>query len=184
MSSSQRAAESNRRDARLASLNDAPVVRISKVNKSVRAKADRVAGRGFEASARGFLRRPRLCRAGRRSARPLERAGPLRARRDPWGSASRFHQRLDVTLDEDRSQVSTPNAAPPRPRSDCLISLPRILNRANNVPDDRNRTRLRIEYSATPTGPQTGWLDSVSDFQSHFLCRKYLIINCARSSVG
>jgi len=35
----------------------------------------------------------------------------LRARREYWGIESRFHQRLDATLDEDRSRVRTPNAA-------------------------------------------------------------------------
>lgn len=35
----------------------------------------------------------------------------LRARRDYWGIESTFHQRLDATLDEDRSRVRTPNAA-------------------------------------------------------------------------
>ena len=35
----------------------------------------------------------------------------LRARRDDWGIESTFHQRLDTTLDEDRSRVRTPNAA-------------------------------------------------------------------------
>lgn len=35
----------------------------------------------------------------------------LLARRDYWGIESRFHQRLDATLDEDRSRVRTPNAA-------------------------------------------------------------------------
>ena len=35
----------------------------------------------------------------------------LRARRDYWGIESIFHQRLDATLDEDRSRVRTPNAA-------------------------------------------------------------------------
>ena len=34
----------------------------------------------------------------------------LRARRDDWGIESTFHQRLDTTLDEDRSRVRTPNA--------------------------------------------------------------------------
>lgn len=35
----------------------------------------------------------------------------LHARRDYWGIESTFHQRLDATLDEDRSRVRTPNAA-------------------------------------------------------------------------
>ena len=35
----------------------------------------------------------------------------LRARRDYWGLESTFHQRLDATLDEDRSRVRPPNAA-------------------------------------------------------------------------
>lgn len=35
----------------------------------------------------------------------------LAARRDYWGIESTFHQRLDATLDEDRSRVRTPNAA-------------------------------------------------------------------------
>jgi hypothetical protein len=35
----------------------------------------------------------------------------LKARRDYWGIESTFHQRLDATLDEDRSRVRTPNAA-------------------------------------------------------------------------
>ena len=35
----------------------------------------------------------------------------LKARRDYWGIESTFHQRLDETLDEDRSRVRTPNAA-------------------------------------------------------------------------
>jgi len=35
----------------------------------------------------------------------------LEARRDYWGIEGRFHQRLDTTLDEDRSRVRTPNAA-------------------------------------------------------------------------
>lgn len=35
----------------------------------------------------------------------------LHARRDYWGLESTFHQRLDATLDEDRSRVRTPNAA-------------------------------------------------------------------------
>ena len=35
----------------------------------------------------------------------------LRGRRDYWGIESRFHQRLDATLDEDRSRMRTPNAA-------------------------------------------------------------------------
>ena len=43
---------------------------------------------------------------GRWNARAL-----LHARRDYWGIESTFHQRLDATLDEDRSRVRTPNAA-------------------------------------------------------------------------
>ena len=35
----------------------------------------------------------------------------LKARRDYWGTESTFHQRLDETLDEDRSRVRPPNAA-------------------------------------------------------------------------
>ena len=35
----------------------------------------------------------------------------LQARRDYWGIESTFHQRLDETLDEDRSRVRTPHAA-------------------------------------------------------------------------
>lgn len=35
----------------------------------------------------------------------------LLARRDYWRIEGRFHQRLDATLDEDRSRVRTPNAA-------------------------------------------------------------------------
>ena len=35
----------------------------------------------------------------------------LKARRDYWGIESTFHQRLDETLDEDRSRVRTPHAA-------------------------------------------------------------------------
>ena len=35
----------------------------------------------------------------------------LKARRDYWGIEITFHQRLDETLDEDRSHVRTPNAA-------------------------------------------------------------------------
>jgi hypothetical protein len=35
----------------------------------------------------------------------------LHARRDYWGIESTLHQRLDTTLDEDRSRVRTPNAA-------------------------------------------------------------------------
>lgn len=43
---------------------------------------------------------------GRWNARAL-----LLGRRDYWGIESTFHQRLDATLDEDRSRVRTPNAA-------------------------------------------------------------------------
>lgn len=43
---------------------------------------------------------------GRWNARAI-----LAARRDYWGIEGRFHQRLDTTLDEDRSRVRTPNAA-------------------------------------------------------------------------
>jgi hypothetical protein len=35
----------------------------------------------------------------------------LKARRDDWGIESTFHQRLDETLDADRSRVRPPNAA-------------------------------------------------------------------------
>ena len=35
----------------------------------------------------------------------------LQARRDYWGIEGCLHQRLDTTLDEDRSRVRTPNAA-------------------------------------------------------------------------
>ena len=35
----------------------------------------------------------------------------LHARRNYWSIESTFHQRLDATLDEDRSRVRTPNAA-------------------------------------------------------------------------
>jgi hypothetical protein len=44
--------------------------------------------------------------SGRWNARAL-----LAARRTYWGIESTFHQRLDTTLDEDRSRVRTPNAA-------------------------------------------------------------------------
>lgn len=37
-------------------------------------------------------------------------AALLQCRRDYWGIEGVFHQRLDATLDEDRSRVRTPNA--------------------------------------------------------------------------
>ncbi len=67
--------------------------------------------------------RRRVLTAGRKTESPplllLTSAPPARwnarallaARRDYWGIESTFHQRLDTTLDEDRSRVRTPTAA-------------------------------------------------------------------------
>ena len=78
---------------------------------------------GFPAAAQALELRRLIVEKGKRKASPplllLTSALPerwnaralLRARRDYWGIESRFHQRLDATLDEDRSRVRTPNAA-------------------------------------------------------------------------
>jgi len=78
---------------------------------------------GFPAAAQALELTRRIVEKGKRRASPplllLTSAAPedwnarslLRARRDYWGIESTFHQRLGVTLDEDRSRVRTPNAA-------------------------------------------------------------------------
>jgi len=77
----------------------------------------------FPAAAQAIQLRRRVDERGKKKQSPplllLTSAPPdrwnaralLRARRDYWGIESTFHQRLDATLDEDRSRVCTPNAA-------------------------------------------------------------------------